>query len=811
MSDNSITVQYRQKKGDRTGVIQVVRPGSNIIQHQTSSFYALDIDDKKATRIHLNRDDSDFMEDQRDLRALDMMKDGNVAGAADIHNQIYGIFFRGQREPKQYSRLNALEKKFTASMQNYVRHYAWTKISKDSSLDPKLSRRLVFKEAGLDAQWFIKNPYFCGNIANEVIDPAKRSQISDRNGDIVFPKNNVQLNFETGFLDLFGFSGTSLSAIREIKDGGVKYRYQINVDGLAPITDEKSVINGTRVDWFQGNKEKNDFIAYGRNVSTNIKRGLLITKEMGDVLQVLIMFVWSLMYSQNTPYTMVTNDQVVYLLCMILRVNCVVTFKTTQGSRMRNISVFEPQFVVEVEEEEEEEDEEEEEEEVVDKKAYTLARKNFRDEKYKILDQNRKFIERLKLLRSNPGKYKLYVKNLEDQEVEFSEEFYENVIRDMRALNYMLIDDDNKVVRIGYNLSIKDIREKITEIKSNFLFNMFIRRVEGKFIITFAKKYTESRNLWGFFKPSLPEYGIKAFYKRAVPYVPKEIQIPQQPIQQEQPTQQEQPMQQEVIQEEPPKFSFLPPPSRAPNPAFSTSFIPTGERSSFQFGGAEINLSPEEEEFFRILEFDNSPARFYDKETGETVDLIPFLYNDIHSALQEIKLDMYFYEFLNEILYNYYLLEEVLYRDSGLDNLIKKIIQYDIELPIFNQPIISSTFIPSTFIPLPIPTQYGLQNNPFLNQSSFIPSNSSSSSSFSNPFSRDSTREPQMMPRIDYTQLTRDRPSLSDEEMPRTKRVRVSGGRKTRKACTKFRRKNSRTQKNKRLRKKRKTVKHKKT
>lgn len=147
MSDNSITVQYRSNKRDRTGVIQVVRPGSNIIERPTSSFYALDIDDKKASQIHLNKDDSDFMEDQRDLRALDMMKDGKVAGGADIHNQIYGIFFRGQRQPKQYARLGALEKKFTANLQKYVRHYAWTKISKDSSLEPKLSRRLVFKEA----------------------------------------------------------------------------------------------------------------------------------------------------------------------------------------------------------------------------------------------------------------------------------------------------------------------------------------------------------------------------------------------------------------------------------------------------------------------------------------------------------------------------------------------------------------------------------------------------------------------------------------------------------------------------------------
>ena len=791
----SITVQYRRKKGERTGAIQVVLPDGQIIGRPTSSFYALDIDDKKASRIYFNKDDSDFMEDQKDLRALDMMKDGKVAGGADIHNQIYGIFFRGQREPKQYARLSALEKKFSANLKNFVRYYAWTKISKDSSLDPKLSRRLVFKEAGLDAQYFIKNPYFCGNIANEVIDPAKRSQISDRNGDIVFPKNNVTLNLATGFLDLFGFSGTSLSATRRLENGKVDYQYEIQIDGLPTIKRRNSEINGTRVDWFQGNKEKNDFIAYGRSASTDIKRGLLITKEMGDVLQVLIMFVWSLMYSQNSSYTMVTNDQVVYLLCMVLRVNCVVTFKTSQGSRMRNIAVFEPQAVEEEDqsletEEEEEEDQslDTEEDELVDKKAYKLARQNYRDEREKILQQNRRFIERLEAFASNPGKYKLHVKEKEDLLVEFPEEFYKSVIRDLKRLNYILAFDPNKRVGLGYKLSIQEIRNKITEIKENFLFNMFIRKNDDKFLITFAKKYSTSRSLWGKFIPDLPQYGERGFYRRVVPYVPREIP---QPMQQEQPQiQQEQPqIQQEqqqgtsLLKEELPKFAQYPSiGSRVPIPIFPAT---TGERGTgFQFGGTKYDLSSEEENsFFSMLEFDNSPALFYDKETGETVDLIPILYDDIHSTLQRMQLDIYFYEFLNEILHNYYLLNEVLYSDSGLDNLIRKIIQYDIDLPqqTFNNPFQQTS------------------QNPFyfpISQQSFAPP-SFAPPSFAPQLSLTNRMLP---PQIDYRQFDRER-ERPDFEMPSSKRAKVSGGKKTRNPLKKHSNKKGKTQKNKRSRK----------
>jgi hypothetical protein len=255
--------------------------------------------------------------------------------------------------------------------------------------------------------------------------------------------------------------------------------------------------------------------------------------------------------------------------------------------------------------------------------------------------------------------------------------------------------------------------------------------------------------------------------------------------------------QQEVIQEEPSKLSFLAQPAyRPPNPAFSTSFIPTGERSSMQFGGAEINLSPDEEIFFSILEFDNSPALFYDKDTGETFDLIPFLYDDIHSALQEMQLDMYFYEFLNEILYNYYLLDEVLYRDSGLDNLIRKIIQNDIEIP-------GQNFYPQPLPTLPVQIQPTTQSlfmpRPLQNPSSFIPMNQSSS-----PISLSSSSPRLMSPAIDYTQLIRERPMSSDDEMQSRKRVRVSGGRKTRR---KLRNKKSKTQKKKLIRKRGKTIK----
>jgi hypothetical protein len=215
-----------------------------------------------------------------------------------------------------------------------------------------------------------------------------------------------------------------------------------------------------------------------------------------------------------------------------------------------------------------------------------------------------------------------------------------------------------------------------------------------------------------------------------------------------------------------------------------------------QFGGENGDLSPDNEDFFRILEFDNSPALFYDKDTDETFDLIPFLYDDIHSALQDMQLDMYFYEFLNEILYNYYLLDEVLYRDSGLDNLIRKIIQNDIEIP-------GQNFYPQPLPTLPVQIQPTTQSlfmpRPLQNPSSFIPMNQSSS-----PISLSSSSPRLMSPAINYTQLIRERPMSSDDEMQSRKRVRVSGGRKTRR---KLRNKKSKTQKKKLIRKRGKTIK----
>jgi hypothetical protein len=114
------------------------------------------------------------------------------------------------------------------------------------------------------------------------------------------------------------------------------------------------------VKWFEGNEKKNKFIKEGKKMNAHIKKGLFVAKEMGDVLQVLIMFIWAKLHPSES-YVMVTTDKVVMLLCMMLQVNCLLTnasatattvTKANQtrrkkqeaatGVKLRHMQLFEP-------------------------------------------------------------------------------------------------------------------------------------------------------------------------------------------------------------------------------------------------------------------------------------------------------------------------------------------------------------------------------------------------------------------------------------------------------------------------------------
>lgn len=722
------------------------------VQIKTNDFLGLDIN---GTSIPTNDNDRLFSEEQRILRVLDMMKDGNISskrfGNSTISNSVFAIMGGSAYvRPETYltvhsqsqNKLHEIENKFTGNLDDNVTKYSWTKMSKASSLDPKLPQKVVFKESGLGPDYFIDDPQYCGNVANEVIDPLERSGINT----YYFPENGQDLVLTERFMTFFGFNGCELRAKR-LPSGG--YAYTINIPGLSPINAPSTKVGNFTVQWFQGNAEKNNFIKNGKNgqaPSTAIKRGLLFTKEMGDVLQVLIMFLWTKL-NPGRPYTMVTCDKVVLLQCMTLYENCILT-EAEEGSGVKLRNIYEYVGVND---------------------PIQRAIDMFDNEKRKIVEANTLFIQLFALLSRNPRTL-IYMAGSEP--TTFSSGFYDTVLNDLSAINEML-----KVLIPPQQSSPETIKASIETMKSNFTFNLFIRDVSKtkvpKFQMMLAKKYTKTEEMWkNQILPGFQRYGAEPFYLLGKNY--------------------------------------------RPSAAMAAGGSIVGEGSNLIMYGGSIEDELDQINGLReLLQFYEGTAPFYDPDPDNVipndptnpdtlyhmapVDLYETLVLDIHTVLSSKGLDAYYIEFINELFFNYYLLNSVLYIENGLGQLVDDIIANDIvlphTLPANNEqpPEVEMTNLPPSTIPPPV--------GPF-------------------PLAPVQSNFPQAVPypmapypqRVMEPAVKRGRNLFEDldednRENQVGKRIRVSGGRKTikrkrRLQKTKGRKQNKRSKKGKRSSKK---------
>jgi hypothetical protein len=614
------------------------------VQIKTNDFLGLDVN---GTSIPTNDNDKIFSEEQRILRVLDMMKDGNISskkfGNSTISNSVFSImggptYVRTETyltiHAQSQNKLHEIENKFTGNLDDNVTKYSWTKMSKASPLDPKLPQKVVFKESGLGPDYFIDDPQYCGNIANEVIDPLERSG----GNPYYFPENGQELVLTERFMTFFGFNGCELRAKR--LPSGV-YAYTINIPGLSPINAPSTKVGNFTVQWFQGNAEKNNFIKNGKNgqnPSTAIKRGLLFTKEMGDVLQVLIMFLWTKL-NPGRPYTMVTCDKVVLLQCMTLYENCILTeAEGGQGVKLRNIYEY-----------------------VGVNDPMQRAIDMFENEKRKIFEANNLFIQLFGLLRKNPQSL-IYMAGSEASA--FPSGFYDTILKDLTSINAML-----------QNLTPPDqrnpetVKASIEVMKTNFTFNLFIRDVSKtkipKFQMMLAKKYTKTEEMWkGQIRPGFQRYGSEPFYLLGKNYRPSAAMA-------------------------------------AGGGSIVGGSIMGGSQNLIMYGGAIEDDLDQIVGLRELLQFYEGTAPFYDPDPDnvipndpedpntlyhvDPVNLYEPLAHDIHAVLSSKGLEMYYMEFINEIFFNYYLLNAVLYSDTGLVQLIDDIIANDIVIPVPSQ------------------------------------------------------------------------------------------------------------------------------
>jgi len=724
---DSIVVSYIQD-GD-VGKINIVSSSKNI-EIPTTKFLQIsnlelekggdgNIETKiKNNAITVNNNDSQFIEFQKRLRFIDCVKDASVS-KNNVSSYVEKVYDRQYYTTNISENLvDSLKDKYDSYCRtnNYVKDYTWTKLSKGSdekvSLDPMLESRVIFYEAGLSPDYFIKKPIkYVINVANEIIDPAARPLITK--DDIRFPENGISLNLNSSFFGFFGFDGCSLESIHNQNGytykidltkplvsttGGAKrgigsvYNEQPQKGDDRPKTKKAKTIKGniTRAKslstlstlktnkiqdlskyfnsvekraliqyptdsksgyWFCGNVEKNKIIydlsqKKPKNSYTDeVIRGLFLAKEMGDVLQVLIMLVWVYL-NQDESYSITTHDRVVYLLCMILQVNCIFapTDKKSNtdnnGEKIRKITVFQPS-------------------------PYTFekAMTRFEERKKSILKDNFNYIKFLTKLKSQT--IDIEVSGL--GKIKISEEIYDKFIKELKIINNIL-----NGIKVDSEMSTIEIDELTEKIKSNFIFILFIRKNKnGEVKLTMLSKYTNSNELWSDkLEPSIGNYryGKDSFYK----LITNPTLLNTKTGGGNTPS----------FETPPDKMKTQPiisPSKKIPLVTFRKETEPMSIEEHIPKSIEYMDTEPVADDY---TEFP-SGAYYTDKETRQTQDLYTELERQINEYLKKIKMELYFDDVYTVLLNKFELNNEVLYgvdlKDAIQDIFLQDIFQINLK------------------------------------------------------------------------------------------------------------------------------------
>ena len=357
MSSNSITVSYS---------------GSNIL---------INNDDKGPIPNNFTFNNSLSGRDlQYLMRKLDCIKDGKEGDGISEKKEVMNKIFPGQDNVSDDT-LKTIRDQLLKDNDNLISPDSWLKSSSCTVSYDYIKN--VFYETGLDPEDFIvdfKNPSeksfsMVGSFPSEIGDPGSRKpeKFNER-----FPEPGSTLTFEPSFMNYFGFGEqtTYKATLIDIINKVGTYEYSID---LGPASDNINNVFGAEIrprdngalvidrftsttpfksnetfqscnktfpllkevssdEYFKGNNYKNSLInvLYAKNKTDNlpeIKR-YLMAKEMGDVMQVLLMMVWQLVQpnpNDKKNYCMTSLDSIVFMLCIILEQPCMYTHNSNKG------------------------------------------------------------------------------------------------------------------------------------------------------------------------------------------------------------------------------------------------------------------------------------------------------------------------------------------------------------------------------------------------------------------------------------------------------------------------------------------------
>lgn len=417
-----------------------------------------------------SKDDNQFTAFQRHVRILDMMKDGKTETPTVPHAVICDAFEIQPNQCPTFADLTNIKHGIQEANKGKIKKSTWLHANEITSKITMLTTRRTYKESGINPAVVINKPVYQSNIATEIIDPLGRSYPPDTTVEL-FPLQGTTLLLEESFLRLFGFYDCS---VRDKRDGNV-HRYAIKIRKDYVITGEKThhENNDDPWDWFAGNRTKNQYLVNHQNDHPT-NRALLTIKEMGDVLQVLMMLIGKAM--KPGLHTLVTGDEIVFILCIQLGLECILYHH--QPKAEHSIRYFRSEYTLEG------------------------AKEDWESARKAIHDHNQAVINGIRHLQDFPKSHTIDVKTMTTRPgFNFCKAFYDHLLEDMEQIqqalqkrSFMEGGMTEKARIAGLNEAIKRMKREYT-LNKPFTFNRAKENTDYTKSVTFnpgAYRYTET-------------------------------------------------------------------------------------------------------------------------------------------------------------------------------------------------------------------------------------------------------------------------------------------------------------------------------
>lgn len=634
---SSILVDYKDGKVIVKDKNEIVKETKNFVLYGRDAF-----------------DEKEFIREQHTFNYLDVIKDATVTGGGKINivqlldNMPDGTgklaFFPKKDSNKikgaDNTPLENLEKKIFEKTEGNARAETYTKIKKGNDyVYGGITKHVInkaFYDAGSDPKRYFKNEtYNSVETFGTFIDPATKAGTPE-----YFPQPGKKIELTTRFMNLFGFDECSIKATL-MNNGNYSYdiRYHdvtIFFDGNGKDPNEK---------YYKGNATKNDFLKNnGDNHKTSEEKiKLILMKELGDKLQVLIAYVWT--FLNYDSHAVCTNDKVVATLCRIIGIRSFLVyegqihhFEPTSDPKKKLIEDF-----------------------------FTSCKNN--------LNTNSNSIRAIEDILNIPNA-PIKIDGVNETYV-FKKEFYINIIKDLQ--------DIQKECKNVYDacLSVNLGSDKITASKEKTFMESIIQKTEK------LPKTKSTENILLAIKTKKAKADLKDFLDTFEKYFEKQFVI------------------RSLIRKTKTGVTLLAPTGYTfglnAKPHLTEYLLEQGIAANLQqlsilkiatnykpfvdhkfggFSGGDVDGSNSfNSEDINATAFDDTPVEYPDPEDPEkTINLIQVLEDKIHSILQGLHMDHYFYSVYSDLLFEFYIDRKVA-DDDELRQKIKRIVA-DINEPV---------------------------------------------------------------------------------------------------------------------------------